>query len=571
MTVFSDICCQCQKSLPAGVTVCPACGEEVTRPNPADALPVGTLLSERYAVGRLLEMAGDAAVYNGYDTVLKAPIRVREYWPRELCVRTPEGTLQPKEDCETVVAEYLSAYLSHARTVARLRDLPSSIPVYDIFQHNATAYTVSERCDGPSLAQFLAQNGGRLPWEQVRPLFMPLMTSLIALHKAGVYHLGLCPENLLFGADGKLHLEGLATGFARTSNSELSPQLYSGYAAPEQYVAGAMPGAAADVYGLAAVIFRTLVGNPPPDGQQRPQTNSDLTVPAEVAGELPPHVASALFHALQPSTEKRIGSIALLQERLAAAPAVAALLQDEEPAPTVSPVAETAAEPAEPEEPPKSHRTLYAVLIVLAVVLAIAGLAVLCLRWLFPPDTDTPDDSSPTTTTVSGVVTEVTTTRQDSVLLSVPNVVGRSYYDIRGKQVEDRTVLLEGLAYSDTVPAGVVLSQSPTAEEKAEIQTPIKVIISAGPELVSIPDVTGWPLDYAAEYLQALGFQVQIDEVAVSAQEAGMVDSTSPVRGNKLARGNVVRIRVSTATTATTPSATATAPTPSTTAPSIDD
>lgn len=577
MATFSHLCMKCMNPLPDDATagaLCPVCQDPVGAPNPPSFLQPFTTLSERYMVGRLLHCDGDAARYAGYDTVLKAPITIREFWPETLCERGPEGAVRVLAGCEATYAEYRGKFLTHARTVARMRDLAASIPTYDIFQQNDTAYTVSERCDGDTLEVYLAAHGGRLSWEEARPLFIPMMTSLITLHKAGVYHLGLCPENLILAADGKLHIDGFSIPESRVSGSELAPALESGYAAPEQYTGGSC-GAATDVYALAAVIFRTLVGNPPPDGETRPKANSDLTVPADVAEALPPHVAAALFDALQPSAERRTGSMATLRDRLAEAPAVAALLDDEEPVTMAAeePVEEPdVEEEGSPEDEPKSHRTLFAVLLTSGIIVLLAALAVVVLLILFPDLMDrkpgTPNDPVVTAPTSGNILIQDTTSAHTpNMMVSVPNLIGQKYADLRGKYVEDRAVLIGGLEYSDVVPAGIVISQSPQSDTQADITEPVKVIISAGPETVTIPDVTGWPLDHAMAYMQALGFEVQVDDVGVSSQEAGCIDSTSPARGSKLSRGNVIRLRVSTATT-TEPSTTTTPTAPPTTPPS---
>lgn len=102
-----------------------------------------------------------------------------------------------------------------------MRDLPSIIPLYDIFEQNHTAYTVAEYCEGISLETRLAQAGGRMRWEELRPLFMTLMTSLSSLHAAGILHLGLSPENILLGADGRLRLRGFSIPEARRISTDL--------------------------------------------------------------------------------------------------------------------------------------------------------------------------------------------------------------------------------------------------------------------------------------------------------------------------------------------------------------
>ncbi len=561
MTNYSHLCMRCMQPLEEGAAVCPLCGDIASATNPPHALPTGTLLSERYMVGRLLKDGGDAALYAGYDTVLKAPITVREFFPQTLCERAEDLSLRAIRGCEQTYTDYMNKFLAHARVVARMRDLPASIPTYDIFQQNTTAYTVSEQCEGVSLTAYLEEHGGRMTWDEARPLFIPLLNSLVSWHQAGVFHLGLSPDVLIVGTDGKLHVSDFAIGEARSANSELTAELASGYAAPEQYAFGTTPTATADVYGAAAVIFRTLVGSPPPDGETRPKTNADLTVPSEVASEFPPHVASALFSALQPSLEKRLSSLALLRDRLAEAPAVAALLEDEESPEEI---------PAEDEyelEPTGTPIGVYIVVgIIACILIALLGFAL--GRITAPPAAEgTPTDATTTVPTGTIVITDKTEFVEPNTMGSVPNVVGQDYDLLRGKYVENRAIKLAGFQYSDTAPAGTVLSQTPSSEEEADVTAAVYVMVSAGPEAIAVPDVAGWERDHAVAYMEALGFKVQVDEVLVTSVEFGKVESSSPAKNTVLARGNTVRLRVSvkettapttTTTTAWTPTATTT-------------
>ena len=151
--------------------------------------------------------------------------------------------------------EMLDKFRSHARVLARLRDLPTMIPLYDIFEENGTAYTVSEKVGGVTLAARLRQSGGRMSWDEARPLFMPLFAALSAVHSAGIYHLGICPENILLGSDGRPHFQNFLVPEAHMVGTDLKPQLMAGYAAPEQYELEQRYTAATDVYGMAATIF----------------------------------------------------------------------------------------------------------------------------------------------------------------------------------------------------------------------------------------------------------------------------------------------------------------------------
>lgn len=566
----------CMNPLPDGRTECGICGYRTNGQNPPPALPVRTLLSDRYLVGKLLEIGGDAAVYLGYDEVLKAPIYIREFLPDTLCERNSDGSLTVIAGCEGSYREYADKFRSHARTLARMRELSAIVSVYDIFEQHNTIYTISEYCEGNTLETRLALAGGRIRWDEARPLFMPLLSALISLHSAGLCHLGISPENLILGNDGKLRLTGFRLPEARRVSTEVRPQLIAGYSAPEQYAFGQETGPMTDVYGLAATIFRTLTGNPPPDGSRRAKDSNDLFVPNNVAAELPDYVAAALFNALQADPEKRTHTMEQLRDQLSTAPAVSAMREDDRRQTEAAASAASAAveEPEEDdaeETPKKSSRTKYAILIVAAVFILLLLLAGTVLLLLFPDafggnkDESSSSSDSSIATIYTTEPTTGTTLAVQKQQFPVQDVVGKSYYDLKDDTLNGRMKLeVASLEYSSR-PKGEILRQEPAAENMAAEGSAVKVVISAGPETITVPDVSGWNCQHARLYLEALGFKVDEMRVVSDTVDIDLVESVSEA-GKQLELGSTVTIRVSNTkkTTTTTPTATTAPPTTTT-------
>jgi serine/threonine-protein kinase len=96
--------------------------------------------------------------------------------------------------------------------------------------------------------------------------------------------------------------------------------------------------------------------------------------------------------------------------------------------------------------------------------------------------------------------------------------------------------------YSDTVPLGKVVSQSPSSGTGVKGDT-IHVVVSRGPALIEIPSVKGQKVEDATAELESLGFQVQ---VAHSPYYIGVdrVVSTDPPEGTKVPRGTTVTLVV---------------------------
>lgn len=437
--------------------------------NPPLYLPAGTVLSDRYLVGRVLYAGGDLAEYIGLDQVSKSPIVIREFLPDTLCTRGDAGELQILGGCENTFADYLGKFRSHARALARMRDLPSVIPLYDIFEQNHTAYTVAEYCEGISLETRLAQAGGRLRWDEVRPLFMTLMTSLTSLHAAGILHLGISPENILIGTDGKFRLRGFSIAEARQVSTDLKPQLLAGYSAPEQYGFDQTCTASADVYAMAATIFRTVTGNPPPEGPAAPRIRPTCS-------------CRPMWRTACRTMWRWLCSTACRWIRRSGRPAWRPCGISYPPRQRSAPCgrtrtragahrAEPAPQPEEPEEKPKNPRTKYAVLIVVAVfvvLLLFAGGVLLILSDSLFGDDSSSEVSTDGLPTISTSQQGTTAPVEHEKMYAVSDVMGKNYYKEKDKEFNGKMKLeVEYLAYSDQAQGHHSQPESPQPGQQA--------------------------------------------------------------------------------------------------------
>jgi serine/threonine-protein kinase len=520
------------KPLSEADTVCPHCGYAVGKKNPAGYLAAEKVVGEHYIVGRALGSYGDACIYVGYDTILKSPVFIREYFPADFCERTKNGKAVPAAGKEAEFELCQKSFLANARALAKLRDLPAILPLYDIFSDNDTVYAIYDYCEMRSLSKELKKRGGRMNWQEIRPLFMQLMTTLSALHQAGVYHLAITPDTILIGEDGKLRLRSFAIPEARTSGSPIKPRLQAGFSAPEQYNAKKTVGASADVYGLAATIFTAITGNVPPEAPRRVHGSQDLFLPAEVAEQLPNSVGLALFNALQTDPDKRLPSIEAFRAAISAEPAVDALVND----------AEEEMEKAEKA----GQKNRYPLYIGIAVFVILAVLAGILLTVLFPAQPAVSDELPSTTTTTTATVTTTTTYVNPETLAAVPNLVGQDIYTVREKYKEDECKIeITFMQYDQKKEKGVILKQEPAAGESMKKGDTIQVIISAGSDKLTVPDVVGWPEKYATKYLEALGFRVDPVKVLVSEYEKGLIEAVEPAAGSEGAIGDLITLRVS--------------------------
>ncbi len=530
----SNLCMGCMAALENEGTACPQCGYPAAGVNPAEYLPVRTVLNGRYLVGRVLEIGGDSAVYIGLDRQDNSRVTVREFFPPELARRSADGKTVVGSGDAAQFAACRTKFLQLARAVGRLRDVLVVVPSYDIFEENGTAYSVSEYCEGTSLEKYVAAHGGRLPVDEVRRLFLPLISAVSTIHATGVLHLALSPKNILVDSEGRLRLKNFAIGEVRTASGIGKPSRVAGCAAPEQYQSQAVCTEAADVYGLAASMFFALTGRVPADAVQRQKKGDEVTMPADVADAMPPYIKESLQRALRLSPDYRTQTAQQLLDELSVTQAVASLHEDEE------------------NEEPKPKRFSYLWLVFIGVMAALAVLAVFALNGLGYIHFG---GTEVTTTTTQGELTMAPTTttkpigsvETGSALFEVDTLTGQAWSAVQGKTLAGQMkVTLKGYEYSDSVAKGTVLSQTPVAGEKVERGTVIQVVISAGPVEGTMPDLSGWSEDHARLYLEALGYQVgESLLLSVSDLDKGLVEKSQPAAGTKIQVGETVKLYVS--------------------------
>ena len=94
--------------------------------------------------------------------------RVKEdmQMPEQRGSRADALPITVKPEYATYFETHLKEFLELSRALARMRDLPAVIPVYDIFEANGTGYRISEYAESITFEEFLKRNGNVLTFEQ---------------------------------------------------------------------------------------------------------------------------------------------------------------------------------------------------------------------------------------------------------------------------------------------------------------------------------------------------------------------------------------------------------------------
>jgi eukaryotic-like serine/threonine-protein kinase len=203
-----------------------------------------------------------------------------------------------------------------ARLAARLTH-PNVVHIYDVgVDEDGRPFIAMEFVDGETLAELLARRGP-LPPEEVVALGVQACRALAAAHAAGLVHRDVKPQNLILRRDGVLKLGdfGIAFGLEGTRLTVAGTVLgTASYLAPEQ-ARGEEVTAAADVYGLGAVLYELLTGRPP----RTPVTLAELaaTEAIPVPQDAPPKLARIVMRCLAAAADDRPASAGELARELA--------------------------------------------------------------------------------------------------------------------------------------------------------------------------------------------------------------------------------------------------------------
>ncbi len=290
---------------------CPVCGLTWGTYLPAPHhLPPGSILSDRYLVGRVLGEGGFGITYIGCDLRLEMKVAIKEYFPADLASRFASNSLSVLTRTGSGEQEYslgMKKFLHEARTMAKLQKQPRIVQVRDFFEANNTAYIVMEYVEGTNFVTLVEQRGGRIPAAELLDILEPLFSALKELHGAGLIHRDISPDNLMLER-GKVRLLdfGCAREAARGTET-MTIALKRGYAPIEQYQCKGQ-GPWTDVYGLSATIYYCLTGLMPPPALDR-ILEDELTPPRKLGADLTPNQEQALLKGMAIQPRRRYQSI----------------------------------------------------------------------------------------------------------------------------------------------------------------------------------------------------------------------------------------------------------------------
>lgn len=284
--------------------------------NPRNALSPGYKL-HWYTIKKILGQGGFGITYLAEDNNLHQNVAIKEFLPIEMAVRDQSSSVHP------VSGEYgaqftwgLERFQKEAQTLAKFKH-PNIVRVFSVFSENNTAYMVMEYEHGKAMDELL-KNKKTLSEAKLKEIILPILDGLKQVHAAGFIHRDIKPANIFIRNDGTPVL--LDFGSARQSFGEqtrtLTAMVSPGFAPFEQYVSKSdKQGPWTDIYGIAATMYRAIIGRSPAEAMDRSESlldnekDSIITASYIKPEGYSPTLLAAIDHGLAFKSENRPQSV----------------------------------------------------------------------------------------------------------------------------------------------------------------------------------------------------------------------------------------------------------------------
>ena len=590
-------CMGCMELYGDEFMICPYCGYiEGTPAEEKIHMEPGTLLHNRYIIGKVLGYGGFGVTYIGWDGKLEQKVAIKEYLPGEFSTRMPGQTMVTVfgGDKSEQFRAGQQKFIEEAKRLARFKSEPGIVRILDTFEENSTAYIVMEFLDGETLSSYL-QRTGTMSEDDAINLLTPVMQSLQVVHDAGILHRDIAPDNIFITKTGEVKLIDFgASRYATTSHSRsLTVIIKPGYSAEEQYRSRGDQGPHTDVYSLGATLYKMITGKTPPDAMERrakyENKNRDILVP--------PHVVLRQQKSKQISIDRENAILNAMNVRI------------EDRTPTVGKLLEELnSEKSVKRKQGKIKQidlyrwplwlkillpTLACALIVFGVLLltGVIKLEKYKTEIVLPENTVVVPDVEGKTKeeALSALESErlgASVTSRESEYLAVGTVITQdptpgayalintkvnlviskgkgaseavdgvstvpylidSTKEEALKDIEKTGLVLGEIKeeWSDSAPEGTVIKQSLEFDTKVQKGTEISITVSLGGKPFNMPDVVGKKMEDADAQLKDLGLTVKIEQKADAGVPVGQVISQNTPAGSQVRKGDIVTIVVS--------------------------
>ena len=168
----------------------------------SDALPYGYELHD-YSIESVLGTGGFGITYLAHDSKLGTRVAIKEYFPQDLARRNEQMTIVPMPGAAAETFEWgRRQFLKEAQALAQFKH-NNIVRVLRFLELNGTASMIMEYEQGQGLQDYI-QSKGRPDERMLLQVFLPILNGLQAVHRAGLLHLDIKPDNIYLRAQGAM-------------------------------------------------------------------------------------------------------------------------------------------------------------------------------------------------------------------------------------------------------------------------------------------------------------------------------------------------------------------------------
>lgn len=424
--------------------------------NSERGLATGTIVYGIYVIESVLGEGGFGVTYLASRQDTGQTVALKEYYPLAYGRRTESCKLEPVPGKE---ADYECGRERFVREASVLREfcyLEGIVKVWDCFEANGTAYIIMDYIDGITLKEYVSCHGG-MGYDEWMDMLSPILRSLITLHKHGVIHRDISPDNLMIGMDNQLYLIDFGAAKEIEYGKTTTVLLKVGYAPPEQYLHDGEMGAWTDVYAICATIYTALCGKAPADAVARLQGKPLISL-EDQGVTLEPWQWNAIQKGMRIRAAERYQNVEELYEALTVAPEL----------PTIMDVA------TDDKMQEQMHRVSdrggrHVVLRRVGIMAAFTVLVCMAAIWGIQGRNQV--EAQPETATTADTATEQTseeTSTEQAKICTMPDVVGMSEIEAREKIIREDSKIQITIEhkYSSQLEKDLVMEQNVAADTK---------------------------------------------------------------------------------------------------------
>lgn len=486
------LCYHCMRQIQnEKVHICPNCGKSLqATPLPPKFLKPGTVLQGKFILGYPLGAGGFGNTYIGWNRVLLQRVAIKEFYPEQYSGRAVDGITVTVSD-ERLQPRFqrgLQQFLEEARSVASLQDIRGVVEVSSFFEQNGTGYIVMEYLEGMDVRTILKKSGNKKDYEWSRRVILTVLHTLRDIHRRGVLHRDIAPDNIFVTREGVIKLIdfGAAKHASAIANMKTDVVLKVGYAPIEQYSQTAKQGSYTDLYAVAALFYRMLTGQKPIPANER-AVEDTLIPPSAMGIDLPEQAEMAIMVCLNVRPEYRLQSAGEFMEALGGTYFVPVY------------------EPKWILPPSKTEKGIAArisglsgmakVAICLAVICLIGGMAAGGIAFR---------------QTVSRSVESLNTTRKEGTV-RLEDYTGKSYTEtVESLQRQGFTHIAEAEYDFSSQGEGMIMEQSVSPSEEVSVDDVLQFTVSGGETYYTMPDFSGLNEGEARQFFTERNFDVEV-------------------------------------------------------------